>query len=438
MSVVIASEEAGPWRRKLTIEVPSPAVEAEAGRVMQELRGTVQVPGFRKGKVPTGILKKRFADEIRQGIVDRLVPRYWKQAEGEKSFDLMSSPHFEDLTMEEGQPMTFTVLIEVRPEIQLGDLENFDLPQGDPEPDDDAVEAALRDLARNFAERNAVDRPAAVGDVVVGTAFDVSEEPEESAEIPSSPFEVEVGGDGVDEELTLALTGLKADQSTLLERTHGEGEEARQLKHRLEVSRVFEQEIPAPDDELAKKISDLETADALREEVRSRMRAGKERELRRTREQALLEQLRERHPLELPVGAVEEETQQVMREYANHLASQGVDIEKAEINWESLVGQMQPMAERRVHERLILDAVAASKELRVDEKELETILAQIASSQKKSSLAIRHEMSQSGRLQQLKTDLLRGRAIRHLLGEDAAADSDAETTDSDDSSSDNS
>ncbi|MCG8461370.1 MAG: hypothetical protein MI919_34225, partial [Holophagales bacterium] len=153
---------------KLTIEVPTPAVEAETGRVLQELRKHAHLPGFRKGKVPQKVIARRFRKEVRQELVERLLPRYWEQAKAEKSLDPLIPPSVEELELEEGQPMTIQVMGEVRPEIVLGDVESFDLPEAATEPDETEVEDALADVRRNFAEWQVVDRPAANGDLIVG------------------------------------------------------------------------------------------------------------------------------------------------------------------------------------------------------------------------------------------------------------------------------
>ena len=132
MSVVVAFEEVGPCRKQLTIEVPGPAVEAEMGRVIEHMRRNLKLPGFRAGKVPAGMVKKRFREDIEREVADRLIPRYWKQAEAEKSLDPLLPPRVEDLKIEAGEPMTFVASVETRPRIELGSLEDFDLPDEDP------------------------------------------------------------------------------------------------------------------------------------------------------------------------------------------------------------------------------------------------------------------------------------------------------------------
>jgi len=420
MSVVIGFEDAGPWRKKVTVEVPQPAVDAEIGRVVQDLARSIRLPGFRRGKVPAALVLKRFPDEIEHRLAERLVPRYWHQAEAEKNLDPLTPPRFEDVHIEKGQPMTFVAVVETRPEIELGPLDDFDLPAGSTEPGEDEIADAQRDLLRQHASWEPVERPAAIGDLVIARATEIAAEAPETTQPAATPIQVELGGDGVDEELTLALTGLSAGQSTEITRHRGEGDEARDVRHRIEVQEVREQHLPELDDAFAARF-ELASADALREGIGERLRIRKRIELQQRREEALLKQLRERHPLELPTGLVDQETERLMRESATHLHAQGVDVEKAAIDWEQMARQLKPRAEARVHSRLLLDAVAKAKGLKLDEAEFERVLKRMAQQQNRSSLSIRQELSEGGRLQGLRADLLAQQTVRHLLGEDVPA-----------------
>ncbi len=417
MSVVTSLEETGPCRKKLTFEIPAEAVEAEMGRVVGSFRQKVRMPGFRRGKVPDTVVRKRFREEIRQEVIDRLLPRYLHQAQAEKNLEPLLPPQVEDLEIEDGKPMTVVASLEIRPEIQLADYRDFDLPQTDVEPKPGEIEEALNDLRRHHATWVPVERASGRGDLVSATVVD-AETGEPAAD---GPIHVELGAQGVDEELTVALTGLVAGQGAEYRPGAG-GEAPRQL--RVEVLAVKEQELPELDDALAAKVG-LETADQLREAVVANLRRSKEQALRHQRQRAMLEQLRRRHPLELPAGVVQRERERMLQEYGEQLHARGVDVESAKIDWEALAAQLEPEAERRVHERLLLDAIGAACDLRLDESEFERVLASIAARQQQSSLAVRQQLAESGRLEGLRAEMLRQRTIRFLLGEDPPGDDTA-------------
>ena len=412
MSVVVSVEDVGPCRKQVKIAVPAAAVAAETERVVKEYSKQARLPGFRKGKVPPSLVRQRFREEIEQELVDRLVPRYWRQAEAEQQLDPLLAPELSDVDLQVGEAMTFTAVVETRPEIALGDYRDFRLPEPVIEPTEEEVDRQLADLQRRVGTWTPVARPAARGDRVMAEVTEQGGEPQRT------PFEI--GDERVWEELSLAAMGLAAGQSSTFRRKGAEDEEAKEYKVKVEA--VEELELPALDDELAKKVSRFETVAELRVAVADSIRAHRRRERRRQREAAMLQQLRERHPLTLPEGVVQQETENMVREYAHQLAHQGVDLEKAQIDWGNLAEQVRPEAERVVHGGLLLDAVADAEKVEVSEERLERILNEIAAERKSSALAVRRELDSNGRLQRLRRQLRRQATVERLLGEEAAAD----------------
>ena len=166
MSVVSSIESVGPCRKRLHIEVPAPAVDAETERVVREYGRKVRLPGFRTGKVPAAVVQQRFKAEIEREVLDRLVPRYWKQAQAESSLDPLLPPSVDDVVLKSGEPLVFVATVEVRPPIQLGDITNFNLPPTETDPTPAEIDDALTSLQTRVAEWVDVSRPVARGDRV--------------------------------------------------------------------------------------------------------------------------------------------------------------------------------------------------------------------------------------------------------------------------------
>jgi trigger factor len=424
MSVVLSLQDVGPCKKQLRVEVPAPAVEAETQRVVREFGQRINLPGFRKGKVPAELVRRRFANQIEQEVKERLLPRYWRQAQAESSIDPLLPPEVEDVTeLQPGEPLTFTATVETRPPIELRNIQDFDLPDPEVEPGALELEEALESLRKQVSRWVPVDRPAARGDLVSLeiTTLGSPEHPEEK----SDRIQVEVGDPQVWEELALAVQGLAVGQESTFERRHehppaAEGGEpaVHEQRFRVRIEAVQERELPPVDDEFAAKVNpELKTADELRSLVVERLRENKVEQRREQRHRALLDQLRERHPFDLPQGVVRREAESLVQEYAEGLAQRGVDPEHGGFDWQRIREEMAPLAERRVHARLLLDAIAEERGVAVTEEEFERTLAVLARSQGVSTPVLRRKLDEDGRLATLRFQLRRQKTIRTLLGE---------------------
>src|SRR5262245_21965921 len=260
MSVVLSLEEVGPCRKQLRVEVPAPAVEAETQRVVREFGQRIRIPGFRKGKIPSELVRRRFAKDIEQEVKERLLPRYWKQAQAESSIDPLLPPEVDEVAdLQPGEPLTFVATVETRPQIELRNVQDFDLPEPAVAPGPLEIEEAIENLRRQAAASVPVDRPAARGDLVALeiTHLGSREHPEEKTD----NVQIEVGDPQVWEELSLAVQGLAAGQETTFTRRHehppaeeGGEPEVHEQGFRAKAVAVKERDLPPLDDDFAAKV----------------------------------------------------------------------------------------------------------------------------------------------------------------------------------------
>lgn len=430
MSVVVSMEDVGPWRKQLTVEVPASDVEAETQRVVREYGRQVRLPGFRQGKVPTDLIRRRFAEDIDREVVERLLPVFWQKAREENEIDPLLPPEVDEVKEREpGAPLTFVATVETRPKIELRNIVDFDLPDPSTEPGIADVDDAVEDLRQRLGEWKPVARQAMRGDRV---AAEITEQAtaEGGEEGRPEAIEIELGDERVWEELSLAVTGLSAGQEAEFTRhepavQHGDHEHpARERKFRVQVVEVQERELPEVDDAFAARVSGPnKTVYDLRESLTQRLREARINDRGEKRQKALLDQLRERHPLELPQGVVKREVEMLVQDYAETLARGGVDVNRAGIEWNKVGEEMLPLAERRVHARLLLEAVADAQGIEVQSDELERALASLARAQGTSTPILRKNLEDNDRLEPFKTQLRRDKTLRHLLGEEETASS---------------
>jgi trigger factor len=421
MSIVVSVEDVGPCKKQLKVEVPAPEVEAEIRRVVREYGQRVRIPGFRKGKVPEELVRRRYQKDIDQEVVERLLPKFWRQAQEESAIVPLLPPEVEEVQdLSPGSPLTFVASVETRPQIELKNVHDFNLPDPPVDPGTMEIDDALEDLRKQVAEWVPVDRPAAQGDLV---AAEIYETRHDGTEGPAQQAEVEVGDKRVWEELSLALTGLTAGRETTFTHrveAHGEGGEPHEHRFRVQVQAVKERNLPPLDDAFAAQVNPAwKTFDELREAVVRRLRENKENARYQQRYAALMDQLRERHPLALPAGVVRQEVEHMVREEADSLRRQGIDPERAGIDWDRLATEeITPVAERRVHARLLVDAVAEAEAVAISEAEFESALALLARAQNTSTSQLRHALDENGRLEGFRAQLRRDKTVRRLLGED--------------------
>lgn len=452
MSVVVAVEDTGVCRKRLTIEVPPEEVEAATRRVVGRYAKSVRIPGFRPGKVPAELIRRRFQEEVDRDVVEGLVPEYWRRAAEEKGIEPLGEPRLTEVgDVTSGEPLRFTAVVEVRPAVELGDLSGFDLPDLPTAASDEEVDEAIEDLRRQAGSWRDVERPAARGDLAVlrireekrgeeapAEAGAAEAEAGEAAEGEGTgtpappgwqPIEIEVGEPRVWEELSLAVTGLGAGQRTRFTRRPEEGSEGEPRSFEVEVAAVRERE-PAPlDDDLARKVGDFDDVATLRLAVAGNLGTRKRQERYERRREALLEQLRTRYPLALPQGVVDAEVEAMGRQFAHDLAHRGIDPRQSGVDWDKLAGELRGPAERRVHERLLLDAVAEREEIAARAEEVDGLVAAIAREQKAPLDRVREAL---GGPAGIAARLRRDKAVRRLLGDEepepaAAPDSIDET-----------
>jgi trigger factor len=446
MSVVVAVEDTGVCRKQLTIEVPPEEVEAATRRAVGLYAKRARIPGFRPGKVPPHLVRQRFRDDIDRDVVEGLVPEYWERAREEQGIDPLGQPRLTDVGgVASGEPLRFVAEVEVRPPVELGDLGGFELPDLPAEPADEEIEEAIEDLRRRAGEWRDVERPAARGDLAAlrireerpggeaaaqaaeGAEREAAagEEDQPAAEAAAGgqaepvadwqAVDVEVGEPRVWEELSLAVTGLAAGQRTRFTRRPDEGSEADPKSFEVEVTAVRERE-PAPlDDDFARKVGDFADLAALRAAVIDNLTRAKRQERDQKRREAVMEQLRLRYPVALPQGVVDGEIERMAHDFAHDLARRGIDPEQAQVDWDKLAGELRGPAERRVHERLLLDAVAEKEGITAAAAEVEGLVAAISKAEGAPLERVREAL---GGPAGIAARLRRDKAVRHLLGDE--------------------
>ncbi|MCY3592793.1 MAG: trigger factor [Acidobacteria bacterium] len=433
MTVVVSKRDVGVCRQEFEIEVPASEVDAEYLRVARDYRRRARIDGFRKGKAPLDLVRQRFADAIGEDVSERLAPEYWRKASEEDGVHAMLPPSVAPVQAAPGEPLRFTVTVDVEPEVEIGDSRSFELPRPETEPSEAEVEELLEQVRLQRSTWVPVERAAARGDRVRGRIHRAAMPgyiPEAAAEEQpdqddhrgpaTHDIDLELGDERAWPELTDNLTGLSAGQKADFERKETEDDVERQRGYEIEVDEVLERKLPDVDDDWASSLAaTIETVDDLRRQLSDQVQAQKVEQAGQQRTDALLDQLRERYPVTLPEAVVEREALQMARSYANNLARQGFDFEQQQLPWEQLMEEIRPQAEKRAHSSFLLDRIARDDGVEATPEDLERALEIMARARNTNRGRLRRELEREGGLEMLRVELRRDRTVQALLAANA-------------------
>ncbi|MCI5649734.1 MAG: trigger factor [Fusicatenibacter sp.] len=373
---------------KLTIEVPAEDLEKALEAAYQKQKKNISIPGFRKGKVPRAMVEKMYGPAVfYEDAVNALIPEQYSKAADESGLDIVSRPEINVEQIEKGKTFIFTAEVAVKPEVTLGEYKGLEVPKADTEVTDEEVEAELKkEQDKNARTINVEDRPAADGDTVTldfeGFVDDVA-------------FE---GGAGKDYPLTLGshsfipgfeeqLVGAALEQPVDVNVTFPEDYQEESLAGKAAVfkcviHKIEAKELPALDDDFAKDVSEFDTLDEYKKEIKDNLTKKKEEEAKTAKENAVVDKAIENATMEIPEAMINTQAENMVDDFARRIQSQGLTMEQymqfTGSNMETLKEQMKPQAVKRIQSRLVLEKVAEVENIEVTEEKLNEELTRMA------------------------------------------------------------
>jgi trigger factor len=406
-----------PCKRQLTVEAAETEVaaawDAACGRVQREAR----LPGFRRGKVPRTLVRTRFADEVRRAVVETLVPDVYRRALDEARLHPVEEPDLQDLQLEEGQPLRFTAVVEIKPAITLGAYRGVRVAHA-PVPVSDAdVDAALANLAERRATLATVSRPVREGDFVV---VDYEVAPEGAEPRRETGYGFQVGGGRVLPEMDEAVVGLEVGAerhvAVRLPDSHPrEDLRGKPAQLHLRLVEVKEKELPALDDEFAKSLGSHETLAELRAAVQAELVAQRARRDRRTLEEGVVDALLASHDFEVPDSLVLREISHRVAHARERFRREGVDPDTLPWDYERLGTELRPDATRSVRRALLLEAIAEKEEITATEADLDAEIARLAEESGRAPQAVRGLLQRGGDLDGMRHALREAKVLAFLV-----------------------
>jgi trigger factor len=396
-------------RRELDLEIPAEEVTKATERVAKELARVARVPGFRPGKAPISLIKRRFADDIKGEVLQSLVPERVEKAVVEQKLSPVSQPQVDKLDFNEGQPLKFRAVFEVLPEFELGTYKGLDIEMPPMDVTDDDVNKALeetRERAAAFApvEGRAVENGDFAQLKLVGTPANGGEP------INADSVLCHVGAEETMEPFNTSLRGANIGDHKEFDVEYpadypDEKLAGKKFHYAADVTGIKTKKLPELNDEFAKDVSDAATLEELKTKIRESLvhqRDHRQRDLRRERVIAELVKL---HDFPVPESLVESQMDVRLERMVRSLAQQGVDPRAVNLDWSALRGRQQDRAKDDVKAELIIDRIASTEKIDVTDEEVEHELQHVASHSGESVEAIRARLTKQGALDRMKAKL---------------------------------
>jgi len=429
MEVQVA--ETGPCSRSLHITVPPASVDAHLEQMFASAQSQVQMKGFRPGKVPRAMIQKHYGGSILAEAKEQLLNRYFGEACREKELSpvgRVAIDDFEQLEVKPGSELKFTAKIDVRPTVDVADVKGLEVEAFEPEASEADVDNALKEVAHQKRAIQKSDEPAQDGDFVKGDTTFLDEKGAAVHTRKAVQLNTRIPVHGVEEDAwTTALIGATAGKSIDVPVTFPATFEKEAVRGtsgtvRIEVDHVLRVLPPPIDDKFAVDLGFADLA-ALRADLGTRISQEKQRLGRQRQEEQCLQQLLERHPLEVPPSLVEEQQNAALANFEQRLREGGSGDDEVKKRLEESRGEAQQDALRRVRLFFLIDATAKKQKLFVTETDVDQELRAIAAAnsnegQQVTVAQVRDHLEQENRLGELRLGLLE-RKVRNFLRENA-------------------
>lgn len=409
-------------RKRLTIEIPSDTVSAEIARIAAKLARTARVPGFRKGKVPPGVIRQRYKDDILHEVAQTLVPQALDEALDERACDPVGPPEVRDVVVEPDQPLTFTATVETLPEFDPGAYRGIALRKPAATVEDAAVDEALERLRQRAARFEPVEgRPLAADDwATVDLTRQILGGAKAGAPEAHTDVTIQLGAPANPPGFDGHLIGLEPGGTASFTITYPADAAAADLagaqaRYEVTLKGLKRRVVPDLDDEFAKDLGDFATMDALRARVRQDLEHEAQHEADREVRGALLTDLSARVPFAVPEVLIERELDRRVEELARRLVEQRVDPRTAGLDWHEFRRSQQDAAADAVKATLVLDEVARREAIAVSDEELDAEVARYAERSGRTVAALRAQLEQDAGLARLRHGLRRERTMDFLL-----------------------
>ena len=409
---------------KLTIEVSAEELEKALQGAYNKQKGQISVPGFRKGKVPRQMIEKMYGAAIfYDEAANALIPEAYSKAYDESGLEIVSQPKIEVVQIEKGKPFIFTAEVATKPEVTLGEYKGLKVDKVSNRVTAKEVDAKLEEEQKKNARTITVeDRAVQDGDEVVldfegfvnGVAFAGGKGENYPLTIGSGSFIP-----GFEEQLIGAETEKEVEVNvTFPAEYHSEDLAGKEAVFKCTVHEIKVKELPELDDEFAAEVSEFDTLDEYKADIKAKIKEQKIAEGKRQKEDQAVEKAVANATMEIPEAMIDTQVQQMVQEFAQRLQSQGLNMEQyfqfTGLTAEKMLEEMKPQAVKRIETRLVLEAIAKAEKIEITEEKIDEEIAKMAEMYKMEVEKLKEYMGEAEK-EQMKADMAVQEAVTFLV-----------------------
>ena len=411
---------------KLTVEVPAEQFDEALKTSYKKNRNRFNIPGFRKGKAPQAVIEKMYGPGVLyEDAVDEVINKTYGDAMKESGLDIVSRPEISVEKIEKGETFVYTALVAVKPPVTLGEYKGIEVERARPEVTDADIEAELKKVQEQNSRLVSVeDRPVENGDQVL-IDFDgyIDGVPFEGGKAES--YDLTIGSHSFIDTFEEQLIGKSIDEEVEVNVSFPENYHASELAGKPAVFKVVVHEIkakelPELDDEFAGEVSEFETMDEYKADLKAKLSETKQQQATTENENNVVEKVVSNASMEIPEAMIEEQVNRTIEDYARRMRSQGLTMEQymqfTGMTADKLKEEIRPQAEKRIRTRLVLEAVAEAEKLEASEDAVEAEIRKMAENYKMEPDRAKELLGEEG-IRRMKEDLAVQEAIDFLVAE---------------------
>ena len=409
---------------KLTIEVSASELEKALQSAYMKQKNKISLPGFRKGKVPRQMIEKMYGAEIfYDDAANALIPKAYADAYDECELDIVSRPEIDVVQIEKGKDFIFTATVATKPEVTLGEYKGLEVDKVSTRVTQKEVDAKIQEEAEKNARTITVeDRAVQDGDEVVldfegfvdGVAFEGGKGENHPLTIGSGSFIP-----GFEEQLVGAEAEKEVEvKVTFPEDYHAEDLKGKEAVFKCTVHEIKAKELPEIDDEFAAEVSEFDTLEEYKADVKAKIKEQKAAEGKAKQEDQVVEQAVKNATYELPEAMVETQAEQMANDFAQRMQSQGLTMEQyfqfTGTTAEQMMEDLKPQAVKRIETRLVLEAIAKAENIEISDEKLDEEIGKMAEAYKMEADKLKEFMGENEK-KQMKEDMAVQEAITFLV-----------------------